>query len=191
MIARTPGNIWISIRADSPGRRPLNRSRLKAKAAAEGTYTLEEVAPRETELTIDLTLTVDLPLPQVAAPAVGKVMQGEVDAGRQGREEPGGPEVAERVEVGRGGQLRVVDLRDREAVRAVGGPVQRRVELNALGIERRLEFFQRRFDLLRELQRVKTGCLVDAEDHPISTSFLAEKCLTKKQKNYIISSTYQ
>lgn len=46
------------------------------KAAAEGTYTLEEVGPRETELTIDLTLTVDLPLPQVAAPAVGRVMQG-------------------------------------------------------------------------------------------------------------------
>ena len=49
------------------------------KAAAEGTYTLEEVAPRETQLTIDLTLTVDLPLPKVAAPAVGAVMQGVIN----------------------------------------------------------------------------------------------------------------
>lgn len=46
------------------------------KAAAEGTYTLEQVGPRQTELTIDLTLAVDLPLPRVAAPAVGRVMQG-------------------------------------------------------------------------------------------------------------------
>jgi carbon monoxide dehydrogenase subunit G len=51
----------------------------KEKAAAEGTYTLEEVSPRETELSIDLTLTVDLPLPGVAAPAVGRVMQGVLD----------------------------------------------------------------------------------------------------------------
>lgn len=46
------------------------------KAAAEGTYTLEDAGDDGTELTIDLTLAVDLPLPKAAAPAVGRVMRG-------------------------------------------------------------------------------------------------------------------
>ena len=34
VIARTPGNIWTSISPSNPSRRPLNRIRLNAKAAA-------------------------------------------------------------------------------------------------------------------------------------------------------------
>lgn len=44
------------------------------KAAAEGTYTLEDAGEDGTELTIDLEITVDLPLPRAAAPAVRAVM---------------------------------------------------------------------------------------------------------------------
>lgn len=48
------------------------------KAAAEGSYHLTDVKDG-TELAIDLTLHVDLPLPRVAAPAVERVMRGVMD----------------------------------------------------------------------------------------------------------------
>ena len=49
------------------------------KAAAEGKYHLEDAGPGRTDLSIELTLEVDLPLPRVAAPAVGRVMKGVMD----------------------------------------------------------------------------------------------------------------
>lgn len=45
------------------------------KAAAEGTYELEDV-PGGTRLSIEMTLEVDLPLPRAAAGAVQRVMRG-------------------------------------------------------------------------------------------------------------------
>ena len=45
------------------------------KAAAEGTYHLKDAGPGKTDLSIELTLQIDLPLPRAAAPAVGRVMR--------------------------------------------------------------------------------------------------------------------
>ena len=44
------------------------------KAAAEGTYHLKDAGPGQTDLSIVLTLQVQLPLPRSAAPAVNRVM---------------------------------------------------------------------------------------------------------------------
>lgn len=49
------------------------------KAAAEGTYRLEDAGPGRTDLSIELTLQVELPLPRAAAPAVGRVMKSVID----------------------------------------------------------------------------------------------------------------
>ena len=49
------------------------------KAAAEGTYHLKDAGPGRTDLSIELTLRIDLPLPRAAAPAVGRVMKGVMD----------------------------------------------------------------------------------------------------------------
>ena len=48
------------------------------RAAAEGWYELRDT-DRGTELSIDLALAVDLPLPRAAAPAVNRVMQRVMD----------------------------------------------------------------------------------------------------------------
>ena len=50
----------------------------KERAAAEGWYELRDT-DRGTELSIDLSLAVDLPLPRAAAPAVNRVMQRVMD----------------------------------------------------------------------------------------------------------------
>lgn len=50
----------------------------KERAAAEGWYELRET-DEGTELSIDLTLAVDLPLPRASAPAVNRVMQRVMD----------------------------------------------------------------------------------------------------------------
>jgi len=50
----------------------------KERAAAEGWYELRET-DQGTELSIDLTLEVELPLPRAAAPAVNKVMKRVMD----------------------------------------------------------------------------------------------------------------
>lgn len=50
----------------------------KERAAAEGWYELHET-DQGTELSIDLSLAVDLPLPRAAAPAVNRVMQRVMD----------------------------------------------------------------------------------------------------------------
>lgn len=50
----------------------------KERAAAEGWYELRDTAGG-TELSISLTLAVDLPLPRAAAPAVNKVMKRVMD----------------------------------------------------------------------------------------------------------------
>ena len=49
------------------------------KAAAEGTYHLKDAGPGKTDLSIELTLAVDLPLPRAAAPAVSRVMSTVMD----------------------------------------------------------------------------------------------------------------
>ena len=50
----------------------------KERAAAEGWYELRDT-DKGTELSIDLSLAVDLPLPRAAAPAVNRVMQRVMD----------------------------------------------------------------------------------------------------------------
>jgi carbon monoxide dehydrogenase subunit G len=50
----------------------------RERAGAEGSYELTEIAGG-THLTIELTLTVDLPLPKAAAPAVQRVMRSIMD----------------------------------------------------------------------------------------------------------------
>ena len=49
------------------------------KAAAEGTYHLKDAGPGETDLSIELTLHIDLPLPRAASPAVTRVMAKVMD----------------------------------------------------------------------------------------------------------------
>ena len=51
----------------------------REQAAAEGSYHLEDAGPGKTDLSIELTLQVDLPLPRAAAPAVRRVMKGVMD----------------------------------------------------------------------------------------------------------------
>ena len=45
------------------------------RAGAEGTYLLEATGPDSTELSIDITLRVDLPLPRASRRAVERVMR--------------------------------------------------------------------------------------------------------------------
>ena len=51
----------------------------KERAGAEGTYQLTELGPDRTGLFIDLTLTVELPLPSMSRRAVEKVMASTMD----------------------------------------------------------------------------------------------------------------
>jgi carbon monoxide dehydrogenase subunit G len=50
----------------------------RERAGAEGVYQLEDAAGG-TDLSIELTLCIDLPLPRAAAPAVQRVMRGVMD----------------------------------------------------------------------------------------------------------------